>query len=82
MGKIVICGENEDPLGTPQDSGVWKIREIRSFERLEELGDSGDFGGKSLNMAKIENLFERRRNREIGKLGNSGDSEFGGTGRK
>ena len=44
MGIIDICGENEDPPGTPQDSGVWKIREIRSFERSEELGESGDFG--------------------------------------
>ena len=38
MGKIALCGENGDPLGTPQDSGVWKIREIRTLERSEELG--------------------------------------------
>ena len=59
------------------DSGVWKIREIRSFGRSEELGDSGD-SEISLYVAKIENLFERRRIREIGKFGRLGDT--GGSG--
>ena len=42
---------------------------------MGESGDSGDWG-KSLYVAKIENLMEHRRIREIGSLGDSGDWEI------
>ena len=50
------------------------------------MGDSGDLGhsgnwGKSLYVAKIENLMARRRIREIGSLGDSGDWEVPEIGR-
>ena len=65
-----------------------RTREFGRFGRLGHSRDRKNWGGgeesgelrlgrfwrKSLYMAKIENLFERQRAREIGKLGNSGDS--------
>ena len=80
--EIREIGKN--PLGTPKDSGVRKTREIRSFERSEELGDSGDFGENHYIWRKLRTSlnargFGRLGNCEIGKLGSFGS--FGGFGK-
>ena len=46
-------------------SGDWEVREIRETGRFGKAGSSGDWG-KSRYVAKIKNLLEPRKTREIG----------------